>query len=312
MYYAVSHLTIYKYSAPVTDSVMELRVQPRTDDIQRCVRFNLDVRPKATSSMHRDYLGNIIHNFDVPSAHERLALKAESVVEIGIVPEVPDSMDESAWEALDAATASDRDLYDMLLPGQFTKSTALLEQFAKEIDWRRRGDPLSLVRELTAAIYNAFDYESHVTRVDSPIDVALAARGGVCQDFTHIMLTLTRQLGIPSRYVSGYLFHRDDRSDEDASHAWVECWLPGLGWIGLDPTNNLIVGDRHIRVTVAQDYATAAPSKGVFKGGAETELEVRVMVAKLDTVPVEESTLAPDMILPQFGYATESQQQQQQ
>lgn len=293
---------------------MELRVQPRSDNIQRCVRFNLDVRPKVPSSMFRDYLGNIIHTFDVPSPHDRLALKAESVVEVSNVPEVPQSLPQSAWQALDDAVQNDRDLYDLLLPGQFTRSTPLLEQFAQEIDWRRRDDPLWLLRELTAAIYEAFDYRQHVTRVDSPINEALSARSGVCQDFTHIMLTLARGLGIPSRYVSGYLFHRNDRSDEDASHAWVEAWLPELGWVGFDPTNNLIVGDRHIRVTVAQDYATAAPSRGVFKGGADTELEVRVMVAKLDTLPLEEASLAPDMVLPQYDYtssATQAQQEQQ-
>jgi transglutaminase-like putative cysteine protease len=189
----------------------------------------------------------------------------------------------------------------MLLPDRYTSPTPLLEAFAAEIDWRRRADPLSLLRELTSTIYRKFEYNQGVTEVDSSIDVALASRHGVCQDFTHIMLVLARQVGIPSRYVSGYLFHRldeNDRSDADASHAWVESWLPGLGWVGFDPTNNLLVSNRHIRVSMARDYAGASPAHGVFLGGADTQLSVRVKVAALDDVPVEETTLAPEITMP--------------
>ena len=226
----------------------------------------------------------------------------------------------SAWDELDVQSR-DRDLYDMLLAGQFTEPTALLANFAAEIGWGRTTDPLSLLIGLNGEIYRAFDYQQHVTKVDSPIDVALEARLGVCQDFSHIMLALARQVGIPSRYVSGYLFHRDDqndRSDADASHAWVECWLPGLGWVGFDPTNNLIVADRHIRVSVGSDYATSSPSRGVYHGVTDTDLEVRVKVEMLTDLPMEEQPLSPEIELPQYDNAhailaqQQAQQQQQQ
>jgi transglutaminase-like putative cysteine protease len=310
MYYAVTHLTIYEYSEPITDSVMEVRKQPRSDGEQRCIRFLLEVTPKARVFSYRDYLGNTIHTFNVPAAHEHLALKAEAVVEVKPAPLLPDALPDSAWDVIDGQS-DDRDMHDWLLSGQYTRSTELLTQFAQEIDWRRRADPLSMVRELNSAIYNAFNYNQNVTRVDSPIDDALQSRSGVCQDFTHIMLTLTRQLGIPSRYVSGYLAHlsETDRSDTDASHAWVEVWLPTLGWIGFDPTNNLIVSDRHIRVSVARDYAHASPARGVFMGGAETKLGVRVKVSLLDELPVEETPLAPEIVMPQYNYYHQQQQQ---
>ena len=311
MYYSVAHLTDYHYSEPITDSVMQLRMRPRSDNVQRCVRFELKVSPNAKVFSHRDYLGNTIHTFDIPEPHKELAIKSETIVEVKTPAELPLSLPESAWDTIKEAL-DDRDIYDMLLPGHYTVETPLLRQFAQEIDWRKRGDPLSLMCELNTAIYEHFDYSQDVTKVDSSIDVALQERRGVCQDFSHIMLVLARNIGIPCRYVSGYLFHNKDiRSVPDASHAWVEAWLPELGWVGFDPTNNLIVTDRHIRVNVATDYANASPSNGVFKGTATTELVVRVHVEKLDELPLEDAPLMPEMVMPHYEYYQQQQQQQQ-
>ena len=314
MYYAITHLTIYNYSDPIADNVMELRMQPRSDTNQRCVRFDLNVSPSAKVVSFKDHLGNALHTFDIPAPHTKLAIKAEAVVEVKDTSPLPNGLARDAWEQIDQQ-AKHHDFYDMLLPGKFARPTELLEQFAREINWERRGDPLNLLRELTVHIYNKFDYVQHVTRVDSPIDDALSARRGVCQDFSHIMLALVRQIGIPARYVSGYLYTRKDegdRSDVDASHAWIEAWLPDLGWVGFDPTNNLIASDRHIRVSVANDYAQASPSRGVFKGKTHTTLEVRVKVSKLDELPFEEEELSPEIVMPQYQYYQAQQQEQQQ
>ena len=203
----------------------------------------------------------------------------------------------------------------MLLPGTYAHQTELLNQFAQEINWGRNSDPLTVLHRLNTAIYDNFDYVQHVTKVDSSIDVSLEARRGVCQDFSHIMLALVRKIGIPARYISGYLYHQKDegdRSDVDASHAWIEAWLPNIGWIGFDPTNNLIATNRHIRVSIANDYANASPSRGVFKGTADTTLEVRVKVEKLDELPFEEDELSPEIVLPQYQFYQAQQQQQQQ
>lgn len=314
MYYAITHLTKYQYSEPITDSVMEVRKQPRSDGLQRSVRFSLEISPEAKVLSHRDYLGNTIHTFDIPSPHERLAIRSEAIAEVRSAPPLPDRLPESAWDEIEAQY-SDRDYYDMLLPGRYTKETDLLKQFAQEIGWKRAGDPLTLLHNLNTTIYNSFEYRQHVTRVDSPIDIALEARRGVCQDFAHIMITLCRNIGIPSRYVSGYLFHREDvgdRSDVDASHAWVEAWLPDLGWVGFDPTNNLVVADRHVRVSIGRDYAEAAPVRGVFKGDAQTKLEVRVHVYQLDELPVDDTELTQEIVMPHYEYYHKTQQQQQQ
>lgn len=312
MYLAISHLTLYTYSEPVSDSMMEIRMHPRSDGNQRCVRFNVNVSPDAKIASFKDYLGNTIHNFNIPALHESLAIKAEAVVEITEPTPLPYALPESAWVEIDAST-EDRDLYDMLLDGKYTHKTAFLSQFEQEVDWRRRSDPLSLLKELNSTIYNSFEYHQGVTKFDSPIDEALSMRRGVCQDFTHIMLTMARNVGIPARYVSGYLYHRNDRSDEDATHAWLEAWLPNYGWVGFDPTNNLIVGNRHVRVNVSNDFADASPSTGVFTGEATTDLEVRVQVSQLDELPYDDSTeLAPELVMPKYSYYQMSQQEQQQ
>lgn len=314
MYYAITHLTIYNYSEPINDSVMEVRMQPRSDETQRCPRFDLHISPPAKVFNHRDHLGNSIHTFDIPAPHTKLAIKAEAVVEVKDNLNLPNALPMSAWDEIDKQ-AKHHEYYDMLLPGQYARPTELLEQFATEINWGRTTDPLNLLRQLNETIYQKFDYVQNVTHVDSPIDDALSNRRGVCQDFSHIMLALARQVGIPARYVSGYLYHEKDgrdRSDVDASHAWVEAWLPYLGWIGFDPTNDLIVSDRHIRVSVANDYAKASPSRGVFKGTAVTELDVRVKVDQLDELPFEEEELAPEIVMPQYQFYQAQQQAQQQ
>lgn len=262
-------------------------MEPRTEGIQRCLSFKLTLNPTANIMIYRDYLGNVVHNFDIPGQHRSLTITAEAQVEMKSAPELPERLAPETWDELDTSE------FDNLLPSSFTHPTPLLDDLAHELNITRRDDPLTLLRELNTAIYDAFEYGQEVTKVDSPIDDALRARSGVCQDFSHIMLALLRPLGIPCRYVSGYLYTRGDkntRSAEDASHAWVEALLPKLGWIGFDPTNNLIAGERHIRVAVGRDYADVPPTRGVFKGRADTELAVGVRVALADEVTL------PDLI----------------
>jgi transglutaminase-like putative cysteine protease len=289
-YYLIHHLTTYQYSEPVTESMMELRLEPMSDETQRCLRFEVTVSPKAYLSVTQDYLGNLIHSFNVAPPHKRLAVTTESVVERLPARVLPDTLARSTWDEIDALQA-DYEFFEMLQPSTFTHSTPLLESLAKEIGLRRRADPLSLLRELNARLYDTFDYAGGSTAVDSPIDDVLQSRRGVCQDFVHVMLTLVRGLGIPARYVSGYLFHRTsgyDRSAVDSSHAWMEAYLPTLGWVSFDPTNNALGTERHIRVAVGRDYADVPPTKGVFRGEAETTLKVAVKVERLEHLPARD------------------------
>jgi transglutaminase-like putative cysteine protease len=292
MFYNIRHVTTFHYSAPISESMMEVRLQPRTEDRQRCVRFQIALSPKSAMSMTRDYLGNVVHSFDIPGQHERLAITTESIVEVDAPQTPPASLPAETWTQYNDLSR-DFDLYDMLLPGKFTVMSPTLSAFMSEMDFTRRTDPLSLVKEINAVIYDTFDYDQTTTDADSTIAQALEARRGVCQDYAHVMIAALRYLGIPARYISGYLFHRQnyDRSAVDASHAWVEAWFPTLGWIGFDPTNNLLCEDRHIRVAVGRDYADVPPTKGVFKGSADTELKVAVQVKRMESVPSQEESL---------------------
>jgi transglutaminase-like putative cysteine protease len=169
------------------------------------------------------------------------------------------------------------------MPSHFASPTDLLDELVRELHVRQRDDPLRNLRELCSALYRTFGYALKTTHVDSPIDEALRLRKGVCQDFAHIMITLVRHyLHIPCRYVSGYLLHKErgqERSSSDAMHAWVEAYLPDLGWVGFDPTNNTLSDERHVRVAVGRDYADVTPVHGVFRGKAQSEMVVTIRFA---------------------------------
>jgi len=319
MIYSVRHTTTFLYDPAVRESVMEVRMQPRSEGNQRCLSFHLDVNPPANITQYRDFTGNTVHHFNIAGSHTQVKVMAQSTVEVELVP-APRPCDAGDWADLDALAAAG-DYWEMLLPSEFARPSAALADLAAELECERRSSPLELLTELNEGIYQLFAYVPNSTKVDSPIDEALRARQGVCQDFAHIMIALLRPLQIPCRYVSGYLFHRDietekDRSLEGASHAWVEALVPRLGWVAFDPTNNLVGADRHIRVAIGRDYADVPPTRGVYKGEALSKLSVAVTVSPADAPLPEDS--APSIVIqsrPAFARTNsriDHEQQQQQ
>ena len=264
MRYSIRHITRFTYESPITESVMEARMQPRTDTLQRCLQFTLQTAPSSRVMTYRDHDNNMVHHFNIPGRHSRLTLTAEALVECMTARPLPHRLGPAAWSRLDSMAASGQ-WWEYLAPSTFVQQTEALGAFRTEIGLERGNDPLVALRRLMGEMYARFEYSPRSTRVDSPIDEALEARKGVCQDFAHIFLSLVRPLGIPGRYVSGYLFHEagsQERSTDGATHAWIEVLLPDLGWVGLDPTNNLIADERHIRVAVGRDYADVPPKIG--------------------------------------------------
>lgn len=315
MYYSIRHVTHFRYGAGVYESVMEARMQPRSESTQRCYSFKLAVQPRARIYLYRDSLANTVHYFDIPEIHRELAITAEALVDLDPVP-IPDRLEKGDWKLLDPEQMPAH-AFEMLLPSHFAQTCPALEELAVSIGAQRRGDPLSLLRELNQSIYGAFKYKPKTTRVDSPIEEALTSRQGVCQDFAHIFISLLRGMRIPARYVSGYLYHgseEQDRSGDGATHAWVEAWLPGLGWVGFDPTHNLLASGRHIRTAVGRDYADVPPTRGVFKGEASTKLTVSVAVSPSETLPAERDLspqfISEEEVIPQHSDRQREQQQQ--
>jgi transglutaminase-like putative cysteine protease len=316
--YSVRHTTTFSYEPPVRESVMEVRLQPRSDGDQRCLSFTLNIDPAANLMQYRDFTGNTVHHFNIAGSHARVKVAAQSTVEVQAAP-APRASDSGDWADLDALVTGG-DYWEMLLPSHFVRTSPLLENLARELNCERRGNPLVLLSELNEAIYRLFAYVPKSTKVDSPIEEALQTRQGVCQDFAHILISLVRRLKIPCRYVSGYMFHRDeaheDRSLEGASHAWVEALVPRLGWVAFDPTNKLVGADRHIRVAIGRDYADVPPTRGVYKGEAQSELSVSVTVSPADNIVPEPLTPSfvvrsrPATVRPAARSEQEQQQQQ--
>jgi len=321
MFYAIRHFTRYRYSRPVWQSNMEVRMHPRSENSQRCFTFQLSVSPRARIFSYTDHIGNIVHAFDIPEQHNQLTIIADALIDVDMPVELPPSLGANSWSELDQLIERE-DYWDMLMPSHFARNSRELEAFAHELGVDRRDeDPLRLLIRLNETLYEKFSYVKQSTTVDSPIEEALRSRQGVCQDFAHIMIALLRNLRIPCRYVSGYLYHdslHEDRSDEGATHAWVEALLPGLGWIGFDPTNCLIAGERHIRTAVGRDYADVPPTLGTMKGSAATELQVRVRVSQSEAVLPPDQEFAADQEWSRFlardqeSELLHAQQQQQQ
>jgi transglutaminase-like putative cysteine protease len=284
-YLSIRHVTRYRYSVPVRESMMQLYMQPRSEGGQILRSFQITTQPRAQLFAYTDHLGNAVYHFDIPQEHQTLIIDVEASVELMPRPAPPDVVSSDNWMLLDAQRRAG-DHFDMLLRAGLTAPSPQLEAFMAEHALgperaRSADDPMTALRRLNATIYEAFDYDQEATDVDSPIDHVLEARKGVCQDFAHLMLSIARSWGIPARYVSGYLYreeHSLERSVPDASHAWVECFLPSIGWVGFDPTNDRMACERHIRVAVGRDYSDVPPTKGVYKGAAQGELAVAVKV----------------------------------
>jgi transglutaminase-like putative cysteine protease len=321
MFYAIRHYNRYRYTRPIWQSAMEVRMHPRNEQSQRCFTFQLSVSPRARIFTHNDHNGNVVHHFDIPEPHRYLTVVADALVDVDPPAPLPPSLGANAWQELDNLIASE-DYWDMLMPSHFAQPSPELEAFASESGATQRwGDPLELLLAINNAVYEGFSYGKESTTVNSPIDDALRSRQGVCQDFTHIFIALVRNLHIPCRYVSGYLYHDDlhpDRSADGATHAWAEALLPGLGWLGFDPTNNLTAGERHIRTAIGRDYSDVPPTVGTMKGSGKSELQVRVRVTPSEAVLPPDQELAADHEWSRFLENNEAaeiaavQQQQQQ
>ena len=318
MFYSIRHLTRFRYAEPIRESTMEVIMQPRSEGGQRLVSFSVNPSPRAQVLAYSDHLGNTVHHFDILKPHPELVIEAQAQVEVVPTQAVPERVESGAWAGLSTDKLGHEE-FDMLSDHGIAGPTPLLQSFMAERKIARGEDPLTTLRFISGTIHDAFGYDSGATEVDSPIDHALSQKRGVCQDFAHIMIAVSRRLGIPARYVSGYLHHRreiDSRPAPGATHAWVEAFVPGLGWVGFDPTNGVPANERHIRVAIGRDYDDVPPTRGTFKGKPASELAVAVTVQPADA-PMKQAELvkiARSSLVPlDLGSAEQlaSQQQQQ-
>lgn len=272
---SIRHTSGYRYQSPVSSSYNEARITPVTTARQLTIESRIDIEPGAHPYRYWDYWGTLVHAFDLHHSHRELIVTGTSVVETSEPALPPPTI---SWEELDSRSS---DLIEFLTPTKYVPATADL--VADVGDLRSCPDPARAVREASDWVRATMRYEPGTTMVSTSAAEALAARRGVCQDFVHVLLALTRATGIPSRYVSGYLHpagHPDvGTTDKGQSHAWAEVWLGE--WMPVDPTNGDVPGLRHVLVAQGRDYRDVAPLRGVYSGGAAHALEVEVELTRV-------------------------------
>ncbi|MGE0734170.1 MAG: transglutaminase N-terminal domain-containing protein [Alphaproteobacteria bacterium] len=293
--YTIEHITRYIYAAPVDLSHHLLRLTPPTIDRQRASAHVVTVTPEPSRiDIFLDHFGNEARHVAIQKPHDSFAVQVNAAIEI--TPRPAGSIDHGpVWTDVRAEMIDDG-FPDQPSVAEFVYSSPLgaLDDEATAyaaVSFAEDRRIIPALRDLTARIYDEFDYVPGVTSITTPVAEVMAKREGVCQDFAHVMIAGLRGLGLPARYVSGYLRTRrkndsEDNRGADASHAWVSVWCgKQLGWIDFDPTNNLLVDDQHIVLAHGRDFSDVTPLRGVILGGGEHGFEVRVTVTPLDDAP---------------------------
>lgn len=299
-FYALLHDTTYRYTSPVLLSQQVAHLRPRESLRQRLVSYVLEIDPVPAQRRERtDFFGNPVSCFSLYAAHDRLSVRARSRVGV-LAPDWPDPAASLPWEAArdhlrDAlsghaplqAEARDAGQYRFASPFvALGAEAACYADYALQCFTPER-PLLEASAALSARIHADFRFDPAATDVATPVAQVFAARRGVCQDFSQLMIACLRSLGLAARYVSGYLLTAPPPGQArlvgaDASHAWVGVWCPGVGWVEFDPTNDMQPGDGHITLAWGRDYGDVCPLRGVILGGAGHAVEVAVTV-----MPVE-------------------------
>jgi len=287
--FEIVHTTTYDYGEPVSVSHHMARLSPRALARQDCVRHELQIEPApAAKATHVDYFGNTMTFFAMLGAHNRLTLRARSTVAVRATPRL-NPFDTPAWDAALDPSAFPPDaveyVFDSNLP-RSSASSADLGAYARP-SFPPGGPLLEAVVDLTRRIHEDFTYDPQATTVATPLVDVFRSRRGVCQDFAHLEIACLRSLGLSARYISGYL---ETASAPDtprpvragASHAWLAVYCPGVGWIDVDPTNNVLPSDAHVTLAWGREYGDVSPIRGVILGRGGHSLRVNVEVTRLE------------------------------
>jgi transglutaminase-like putative cysteine protease len=282
----IHHITKYEYDRPVKESVNEIRIYPYACPQQEALYHQVNISHAPEILMVQDYWGNRVGMFNLLPSHEELVIESKLIVRtLGQSTGTPD-----ATAGLDQLQADKHNNLHLLELAQIKEIelreqvNALLQEF-----YQPGQSVAAIVEQCCSYIFSGFKYIKGITNVETTVKEILDMRSGVCQDFAHVMLELLRSIGIPSRYVSGYICpNKNGMRGEGATHAWIEAWIPGHGWTGIDPTNNVWVTSHHVKLAVGRDFNDCSPVKGTFKGPAHQSLSVYVSVGYEDGQTFEE------------------------
>jgi len=290
MNYEITHTTLYEYAAPVSVSQHVARLTPRITATQTCEMFALEIAPLPTLRKTRtDYFGNELCLFSIQEVHRRLEITTKSRVSVQAsekaVAETSLQWNEAAQLFCDPVSPDVVEPYQFVFDSPQVRASAELADYARE----SFGDETPLLvgaRELTRRIFTDFKYDPKATTVATPLEEVWEKRHGVCQDFAHLGIACLRSIGLPARYVSGYLRTRPPEGQPrligaDATHAWFAVFCPGAGWIEFDPTNDCQPVEEHITVALGRDFGDVSPVAGILTGGGQHEVRVSVDVSEI-------------------------------
>jgi Transglutaminase-like enzymes, putative cysteine proteases len=293
--FTIHHVTKYSYEVPVRDSANQIILFPIKDEYQSVLKQQLTITGDPVVDIYKDYYGNEVGSFTYAETHQQLVIESrvEVVTKSRQLPQ--DNMPKKEqWEQLQVLRYQ-APFIDFLKQEPFAavdeiKQLTHLEQVLEV-------SPFAAAQKLNEYVYEQFRYIKGVTNVETTCDEIWKLKAGVCQDFAHILLVMLRFIGIPARYVSGYICpNHNGMRGEGATHAWVEAYIPHYGWLGLDPTNNCIVNDLHVRLAVGRNFSDCSPVKGTYKGTSNHTLEVGVSVSYEDGTVQDET---PAVLTPQ-------------
>jgi transglutaminase-like putative cysteine protease len=276
--FKIHHITKYEYDRTVKESMNNIMIYPFQSKEQESLQHELFITGHPDVFTYTDYWGNKAGSFNLLAPHRELVIESKLLIRTL----------HTSHQPLPPATLSDMDEFSgnlqlvELSRVSNIRKIALLEQFTDEL-FDHRKTVAQLVEDTCAFIFQHFTYIKGITNIETTVDEILEKKAGVCQDFAHVMLELLRMMNIPSRYVSGYICpNKNGMRGEGATHAWVESFIPGYGWAGIDPTNNVWVSNHHVKLAVGRNFQSCSPVKGSFKGPARQSLSVYVSVGYED------------------------------
>lgn len=317
----IQHITTYSYKGQVKDSANQIILYPIQDQFQEVLNHEIKISGDPTVDVYLDYYGNEVGAFTYSKPHNYLKIHSQITVATKAKPLPEDDIFLNIqWDELERLK-SIVPYIDYLKQEYFVGLPELTKVVKPDI--KTTSTPYETAMLFCKYVYENFNYIQGVTSVETTLDEVWQLKAGVCQDFAHMLLVMLRLMNIPARYVSGYICpNKNGMRGEGATHAWAEAYLPSYGWLGLDPTNNCIAGETHVRLAVGRSFVDCSPVKGVYKGALDHDLHVAVAVSYEDGTTSESPAEATPKPVSEFSKNSymrhmellqkEQQQQQQQ
>jgi len=274
--YKIHHITKYEYDRPVKESVNEIKMYPFAEAQQETLQHDILISTNPEVTIYSDYWGNKTGSFNILTSHRELLIESKLLIKTTLPDEwkIPGNI---FHKELAASIENDLRLLALTRVSP-VKAVEEMKGYATAL-FHPEKDLAGIIKDCCQFIFTGFTYIKGITTIESTVDEILEKKAGVCQDFAHVMLEILRMMGIPARYVSGYICpNKNGMRGEGATHAWVEAFIPTFGWVGIDPTNNVWVTNNHVKLAVGHDFTDCTPAKGTFKGPARQSLSVYVSI----------------------------------